>query len=228
MISSRVDDVRARIERAADSAAREASSITLVAVTKGIDVEHVREGVELGLRDLGENRVQELLEKQAAIDGPVRWHMVGTLQRNKVHDVVGSVSLIHSVDSRRLAESIGARAHAHGITQDVLIQVNTSREETKHGIAPDSPDDVRAIAGIEGVRVCGFMTIAAPGDHAEARAEFRTLRELRDTTLPDLPDARELSMGMSDDFEVAIEEGATHVRVGTAIFGPRRAPVPDR
>jgi PLP dependent protein len=222
MIAERLADVRARIEIAAKASARDAADITLVAVTKGFDAERVREGVELGLTDLGENRVQELLDKQARVRAPVRWHMIGTLQRNKAHHVVGRVSMIHSVDSQRLAETIGARAHADGIAQDVLIQVNASHETSKHGVEPEEAvDAVRAAAGIAGVRVCGLMTIAAPGNETEARAAFKALRALRDKATTVVPEARELSMGMSEDFEAAIEEGATIVRVGTAIFGPR-------
>jgi pyridoxal phosphate enzyme (YggS family) len=222
VIAERLEAVRARIRRAAESSGRDAGSITLVGVTKGIDVERAREGIALGISDLGENRVQELLEKQAAIDADVRWHMIGTLQRNKVHHVVGRVSLIHSVDSRRLAEAIGARAAIEGLTQDVLIQVNASHESSKHGVGPDEALEVaRATAGIDGVRVRGFMTIAALGDEQRARDAFRALRDLRDKAISEVPDAVELSMGMSDDFDVAIEEGATIVRVGTAIFGPR-------
>ncbi len=223
-MTSGAGDVRARIEAAAARAGRAPGDITLVAVTKGFTWPHVERIVlEAGLQDLGENRVQELVAKQADAEGTtLRWHMIGTLQRNKVDVVVGRVTMIHSVDALKLAEAIGARAHAGGMPQDVLLQVNTSEEPTKHGVAPaEAPALADAIAAVRDVRLRGLMTLAAPGGGDLARRSFALLRELRDRISGVHPAATELSMGMSEDLEEAVLEGATILRVGTAIFGPR-------
>jgi len=221
VIADAVADVRARIEAAAARAGRDPHDVSLIAATKGVAVERIREAVEAGIGDVGENKVQDLVAKRDALGGEaVRWHMIGTLQRNKVGRVVGNVALIHSVDTRELADAIGARASRHGARQDVLLEVNTGEEPTKHGVRTEEALDAAvAVAAIDGVRLRGFMTIAPLGDEGRARAAFATLRDLRDRSK--LPDAVELSMGMTDDFEVAIEEGSTIVRIGTAIFGPR-------
>jgi pyridoxal phosphate enzyme (YggS family) len=223
LIAENLAAVRARIETAATRAGRSAEDVTLVAVTKEVDVERVAEAITAGVRDVGENRVQELQIKRSALTDPsVRWHMIGTLQRNKVSQVVGRVALIHSVDSPRLAEAVGKRAAAGGREQDVLLEVNAGGEPTKHGVDPaDVPDAAGRLLDIEGLRLRGLMTIAPEGDPRAARAAFRTLRDLGDRLRERAPEAAELSMGMSDDFEIAIEEGATIVRIGSAIFGSR-------
>jgi pyridoxal phosphate enzyme (YggS family) len=225
VIADNLAAVRARMEAAASRAGRAAEDVTLVAVTKEVDAARAREAVALGVTDVGENRAQELQSKQSALAGSlVRWHMIGTLQRNKVPQVVGQVALIHSVDSPRLAEAIGRRAAAEGIEQEVLLEVNAGGEPTKHGVAADEALDVaRGLLDVEGLRLRGLMTIAPAGDVRAAREAFRTLRELGDRLRESAPGASELSMGMSDDFEVAIEEGATIVRIGSAIFGARAA-----
>jgi pyridoxal phosphate enzyme (YggS family) len=223
MIAEAFASVRARIDAAAGRAGRDASAISLVAATKGVAVERVREAIEAGIADVGENKVQDLVAKRDVIgERGVRWHMIGTLQRNKVGRLAGNVALIHSVDSRELAQAIGARATRAGTRQDVLLEVNAGGEPTKHGVdTADALDAAVAVAKIDGVRLRGFMTIAPAADEARARAAFATLRELRDRASSIEPDATELSMGMTDDFEAAIEEGSTIVRIGTAIFGPR-------
>jgi pyridoxal phosphate enzyme (YggS family) len=206
-LAERIADVRARIARAA--AGRQ---ITLVAVTKTHPPETVRAAFAAGLSTFGENYVQELGAKQAALaDLPVAWHFVGHLQRNKAKDVVGRVALVHGVDSAALAEALARRATS---IQDVLIEVNVGGEASKAGVAPaDLAALLRAIAPLDKVRCRGLMAIPPPGG---GRAHFQRLAALaRDHGLP------ELSMGMSDDFELAVEEGATIVRVGTALFGPR-------
>jgi len=225
--SSGIESVRASIADAAAKCGRAPEDITLVAVTKGFawrTVQHIVEGARL--TDLGENRVQELRAKQdEAAGSDVRWHLIGPLQSNKVTSVVGRVALIHSVDSRALAEAIGRRALAAGLIQDVLLQVNASGESTKNGVAPSEAEQAaRSVADVDGVALRGFMTLAAPGDAQAARACFGTLRGIRDVARRSLREAVELSMGMSGDFTVAIAEGATIVRVGTAIFGSRDAP----
>ena len=223
MIAQNLAAVRARIDAAALRAGRDPAGVSLVAVTKEVDAATAREAVALGLVDLGENRVQELRTKQGSLaDLDVRWHMIGTLQRNKVAQVVGSVVLIHSVDSAKLGEEIGRRAAAQDRRQDVLLEVNALGEPSKHGVRPaEAAEAARALAGIDGLRLKGLMTIAPQGDLEAARRAFRTLRELSDAARQHAREATQLSMGMTEDFEVAIEEGATIVRIGTAIFGAR-------
>ncbi|HEV2686177.1 MAG TPA: YggS family pyridoxal phosphate-dependent enzyme [Actinomycetota bacterium] len=223
MIAENLAAVRVRIDAAASRAGRDAREIALVGVTKDVDDEMARDAVANGIADLGENRVKELKQKQEALAGlDVRWHMIGTLQKNKVTQVVGRVVLIHSVDSARLGDEIAKRAEAHGIRQDVLLEVNAGEERQKHGVAPsEAVEAARRLLDVKGLRLRGLMTVAPQGDIEAARRAFRTLRELRDVVKQGAPEVSELSMGMSDDFEVAIEEGATIVRVGTAIFGAR-------
>jgi len=218
--------VRRRIAAAAARAGRDSAQVRLIGVTKGIDPGRVLQALA-GEHDveLGENKVQELISKMRALEGgplDVTWHFVGSLQRNKVRDVVGNVALIHSVDSVRLAEAIGRQARSRGLVQDVLLEVNTSGESSKHGVSPgDALEVATAIVGLDGVAPMGLMTIAAPGGEDAARDSFALLRELRDRIATRHQGVKELSMGMSSDFEVAIAEGATMVRIGTAIFGPR-------
>jgi hypothetical protein len=196
-----------------------------------VAADRIADALALGIQDLGENRVQEMEEKRRALDALVstrqtvpRWHMIGTLQRNKVRSVVGKAVLIHSVDSVELARAVGSRARAQNLVQDVLLQVNTSEETTKHGMDLDQAIHIaEAIGSTEGIALRGLMTLAAPGDRDRARASFRALRTLRDDLTRVIPEAVELSMGMSEDFEEAIEEGATMVRIGSALFGARPA-----
>jgi pyridoxal phosphate enzyme (YggS family) len=222
-VAERLAAVRERIELAAARAGRDPARVRLVAVTKEVPAELVRAAVEAGATDLGENRAQELSSKLDALDGVnARWHFIGTLQRNKVRIVVGRVVLVHSVDSVELGRSIGRRSAANGMVQDVLIEVNVSGEATKSGVAVrDALATVEALEDEAGVLVRGLMTIAPPGEPQQARACFRALRELRDELAARFSGVTELSMGMTSDFEEAVEEGATIVRVGTAIFGAR-------
>lgn len=193
----------------------------MVTVTKTRGVEEIREAVACGAADLGENYVQEAQDKFAQIGDSVRWHMIGHLQRNKVRHVVEFCSLIHSVDSVELASEIGRRAEAIGKRLDVLVEVKISGEATKFGVDPDSTLDlVSNIAQVSGIKVCGLMGMAPfEQDPRDTRPFFANLKELWDK----LPDEQRLylSMGMTSDFEVAIEEGSNMVRIGTAIFGPR-------
>ncbi|HLW17976.1 MAG TPA: YggS family pyridoxal phosphate-dependent enzyme [Actinomycetota bacterium] len=224
MIADNLAAVRARIDAAASRVGRDAREITLVAVTKEVDAPAAREAVANGAGDLGENRAQELAKKREALAGvEVRWHMIGTVQKNKVAQVVGEVALIHSVDSVSLGQAVGRRAEARNLRQDVLLEVNVGGESSKHGVRPAEAIEVaEGLLDIEGVKLRGLMTVAPQGDGAVARAAFRALRELRDKVRATAPEVIELSMGMTEDFEIAIEEGATIVRIGTAIFGPRR------
>ncbi len=210
--------VRERIRRAAMRAGRAPEEVLLVGVSKSVDVERIRRAVAAGLPALGENRVQEVQEKIAVLGRPVPWHLVGRLQTNKVRDAILLFDLIHSVDRLELAHELQRRAAAAGRVVEVLVQVNLAGEATKGGFAPgELKSALETLAGLTALRVRGLMTIPPPVEDAElARGCFRRLRELRDEA-----GLQHLSMGMSGDFEVAVEEGATIVRVGTAIFGPR-------
>lgn len=223
-IEERVDAVRARIATAARAAARDASEVRVVAATKTRTVAEIVELVAAGIGELGENRVQEWLAKRdalAALLVPVRWHLLGALQRNKVSKVVGALELIQGVADPEIAEAIGRRATALGLVQGVLLEVNTSGEPAKAGVSLEhAADAARRIAHLPGVRLEGYFTVASIREPA---ACFARLRDLRDRLRARLPDAIELSMGMSDDLEVAIVHGATIVRPGTALFGPRPA-----
>ncbi len=207
---------------AADCADRRADDVTVVAVTKTVGIPEVRKAIAAGARDFGENRVQEFLGKWGLFP-EVRWHFIGTLQTNKVKDVVGKAFLIHSVDSMRLLQAIDRKAAEAGVVQAVLLQVNISQEASKHGFDPlEMPDVVQVAAALENVEVRGLMTMAPFSRPEQVRWVFSRLRELRDS-LCVMPhndvDLKELSMGMTNDYRVAIEEGSTLVRVGRAIFG---------
>ncbi len=199
---------------------RRSDAITLVAVTKGVELSRLREVVDCGMRDLGENRVQEALPKIDAVGRAVRWHLIGHLQRNKVRTAVANFELIQSLDSHRLAAALNDAATR---PIDVLLQVNVAGEPQKFGVFPEAvPTMVAEVGVLPRIRIIGLMTIAPQAEDPEmVRPVFRRLRELRDTMREATPDLAELSMGMSDDFEVAIEEGATIVRIGRAIFGER-------
>jgi hypothetical protein len=216
-VAGNVARVQERIARAAMRAGRAPEEVLLVGVSKSVDVERIRRALAAGLPALGENRVQEAREKIGALGRPVPWHMVGHLQTNKARDAVLLFDLIHSVDRLELARELDRRAA--GRVAEILVQVNLAGEATKGGFAPDElKSALEALAGLSRLRVRGLMAIPPPVEHGEqARGWFRRLRELRDGA-----GLEHLSMGMSDDFEVAVEEGATIVRVGTAIFGPRQ------
>lgn len=221
-IASRLEKVRERMYEAAIRAGRNPEEITLVAVTKGVDAARIEEVFELGIQDIGENRIQEAEAKLPQIKRPCRRHLIGTLQRNKVSKALKHFDLIHSVDRIPLIERIAQRAGDQQ-TVDILLQVNVSGEASKHGVAPDELEVLaEAAAQHPNVRVLGLMTMAPFFENPElARPTFAGLRELgarlNELRLPNVT-CQILSMGMSGDFEVAIEEGATHVRVGSAIF----------
>ena len=227
-IAERYAEVKRRADEAAVRSGRDPSEVTLIAVTKTHPATEINESIDAGATDIGENRVQELLEKYDAVK-PVRWHLIGHLQTNKVRQVIDKVVMIHSVDSLKLAKEIDKRAAAAGIVMDVLIEINSAMEETKSGIAAG---DLRQLvtditAECVNVRVCGLMCIPPMAAEPEdSRPYFREAASLfEDMKTWDLDPERfapsVLSMGMSGDFEVAIEEGATIVRVGSSIFGPR-------
>lgn len=221
-IAERIARVQQRIEDACARTGRSPGEVTLIAVGKTFPAHVVRAAFDAGVGDLGENRAQELREKATVITD-ARWHFVGALQTNKVRQVVGIAELIHSVDRIGLAEAIGRRAGSTGRVQDVLIEVNIGREPSKSGVDPAAVEALaEEMVAVEGLRVRGFMAIPpATADPEHVRPWFRELRALRDRLAETQPDAVELSMGMSRDLDVAVEEGATLVRVGEAIFGPR-------
>ena len=216
--------IRSRIAAAAARAGRSPDDVRVVAVTKGQPLDRAREAVAEGLLELGESRVQEALGKQAAWpDAPVRWHLLGHLQRNKVRLVVGRFALSQSLDSIRLADALDAAAAAAGLVQDVLLEVNIGREPQKTGASPDEvPLLLAHAARLPHLAVRGLMTIAPfTEDGAVQRRTFRELRLLRDSLATADVSLGVLSMGMSGDFEIAVEEGATMVRLGTVLFGER-------
>jgi pyridoxal phosphate enzyme (YggS family) len=222
-IAARFAAVEERLRAACRRAGRPRGDVTLVAVTKTIPVEVAALLPGLGLLDLGENRPQELWRKAAALPAAVRWHLVGHLQRNKVERTLPLVSRIHSVDSLRLLHALEEEAGRRQSGVEVLLEVNASREASKHGFAPeDLPGLAPALAGLRHVRVGGLMTMAAYEEDPErCRPTFAALRGLRDRLQAELGPAHplaHLSMGMSNDFEVAVEEGATLVRLGTVLF----------
>lgn len=225
-ISENLQRVRERIDKACHASGREPSSVKLIVVTKTHPVEKIQAVVDAGVTWLGENRVQEMLPKIPVVKGPVNWHLVGHLQTNKARKVVGKVGLIHSVDTLHLAQSISRISEEAGLESEILLQVNTSGEESKFGCHPDETMGLaRETAALPALRLKGLMTIGNFADNPEdVRPCFRILkRQFEELKTLDLPGATitELSMGMTNDFEVAIEEGATLIRVGTAIFGAR-------
>ncbi len=226
-IADRLAGIRARIAAAARSAGRDPSSVRLVAVSKTFPIESIRDAYAAGQREFGENRVQEALEKIASSgDLDIRWHLLGHLQMNKARKAAPAFSTIHSVDSVELLQKIDAAATDAGRTPELLIQIDLAGEATKFGLPPAAvPQLLDAAIRCRAARVVGLMTLPPiPESPEDARPWFRRLRELQDqwraTGVPASMLA-ELSMGMSGDFEVAIEEGSTMVRIGTAIFGSR-------
>ncbi len=223
-VAARVAEVRERIERARQRAGR-SDEVTLVAVTKTHPADAVRAVLAAGVADVGENRVQELEEKVGEVGrAAVGWHLIGHLQRNKAGKAVGLFDLIHSLDSARLAEALSAEAVKRGAEVRALVQVNASGEDTKGGFEPaELVDALGRIVELPGMRVEGLMTMAPfTGDEATLRAAFRRTRELLDDARRQLPGVGgQLSMGMSNDFELAVEEGSTLVRVGSVLFGER-------
>jgi pyridoxal phosphate enzyme (YggS family) len=224
-LRANVERVREAIARACGRAGRSPDDVLLVAVSKTVEAERIRLAVAAGIPALGENRVQEAREKIETLGHPVPWHLIGSLQTNKAKEAARLFDWIHSVDRVELARELSRRARALDRTLDILIQVNLGEEPQKAGVAPGELKALLdAMTGLESLRIRGLMAIPPAVETPEAaRRFFRRLRELRDGA-----GLEHLSMGMSADFEVAIEEGATLVRVGTAIFGPRPAPKETR
>lgn len=224
-VSENWQRLQARVGAAAERAGRRPEDVTVIAVSKTFAASTVQEAYDEGLRIFGENRVQEALEKQPAVPADSEWHLIGHLQSNKARQVVGRFALIHSVDSVHLARELEKHAAKRNLRQPVLVQVNVADEQTKSGFEPlELPDAMADIARLEHLELRGLMTIGPlVTNPEEARWVFAQLRKLRDDATARQPklDLRDLSMGMTGDFEVAIEEGATLIRVGRAIFGER-------
>ena len=225
-IKENLQEVEANIQAACDRVGRPRSSVTLIAVSKTKPVSDIRQAMDCGITVFGENKVQEIRDKTEEIKEPLHWHMIGHLQTNKVKYLPGKVELIHSVDKISLAEEIEKQAAKNDLVMDVLCEVNMAAEDTKFGLTPEeTPEFVRTIAKLPHVRVRGLMTIAPYTDDPESnRAYFKGLRELMESLQKENIEGTRLdtlSMGMTGDYQVAIEEGATFVRVGTGIFGER-------
>jgi pyridoxal phosphate enzyme (YggS family) len=219
LLQERLAQVEARLEAACRRAGRARSDVTLVAVTKKVAAEAAEVLTTLGIRDLGENRPQELWRKAEQVKAPVQWHLIGHLQRNKVERTLPLVQLIHSVDSVRLLTALEEEGLKQGRQVLALLEVNASGEASKHGFAPaELREVVPVVRALRQVQVRGLMTMAPLVEPEECRPTFAALRGLRDELREALPGMELLSMGMSNDFEVAIEEGATHVRLGSVFF----------
>ncbi len=227
MISENMSQVQALMKEACQKADRELTDVTLITVSKTKPVSMLMEAYHAGSRDFGENKVQELVEKYEVMPKDIKWHMIGHLQRNKVKYIVDKVTLIHSVDSLKLAEEISKEALKKQVCVSVLIEVNVAGEDTKFGVKPDEAEAlIRSISVLPAIRIMGLMTIAPYVDNAEEnRQYFAQLKQLSvdiNSKNIDNVNMNVLSMGMTGDYEVAIEEGATFVRVGTGIFGERQ------
>lgn len=226
MIRENLEEVRARVKAACAAGKRKEEDVTLIAVSKTKPVEMLREAYNAGVRDFGENKVQEILEKVPQLPSDIRWHMIGHLQKNKVRQVIDKVVLIHSVDSVALAEQIEKEAAKKELDMDILLEVNVAGEESKFGFAPEEVEEaVRTIARFPHVHIKGLMTIAPFVENSEENRDvFQKLYQLNiDMKSKNIDNVNMtvLSMGMTGDYEVAIEEGADMIRVGTGIFGVR-------
>ena len=226
MIKDNIKQVEERIQAACDRSGRKREDVTLIAVSKTKPVSAIYEVMETGIIDYGENKVQELTDKIETISEPLNWHMIGHLQRNKVKYIVDKVKLIHSVDSLRLAEQINQEAMKKNVDVDILIEVNIADETSKFGLNTEEVIDlIKKVSTLQNVHIKGLMTVAPFTDNPEEnRPYFRNLKQLAvDINCKNIDNVTMsvLSMGMKGDYEIAIEEGATMVRVGTGIFGER-------
>lgn len=229
MIKENLKRVQENLKKACEQAGRRTEEVTLIAVSKTKPLPCLQEAYEEGVRDFGENKVQELVEKAEQLPADIRWHMIGHLQRNKVKYIIDKVYMIHSVDSLRLAEEISKEACRHGVEAKILIEVNVAGEESKFGVRPEETEElVRQVSLLPGLRIYGLMTIAPYVENPEEnRVIFKALKNLSvDIEEKNIDNVRMdfLSMGMTGDYMVAAQEGASFVRVGTGIFGERNYP----
>ena len=223
--NEKLKEIEEKITKAAEISGRKREDVLLLAVSKTVDVPRIKEAVNLGLVDLGENKPQEINWKYEEIEN-VRWHQIGHLQTNKVKYIIDKVCLIHSLDSVKLCEEIQKRAGAKGITMDVLVEINIAGEEAKHGVPPEKAEElVLEASKFKNIRVKGLMTVAPFVENPEEnRKYFKKMHKLfidiKDKNYDNV-DMEYLSMGMTNDYEIAIQEGATIVRIGTGLFGAR-------
>ena len=226
MLSDNLHEVQENIRKACERSGRNPEDVTLIAVSKTKPVSDIEQIYAAGIREFGENKVQEMNDKQKVLPGDINWHMIGHLQRNKVKYIVDNVAMIHSVDSVRLAEEISKEAVKKNVAVDILVEVNVAKEESKFGLyTEDVGQFVEQISKLPGINIKGLMTSAPFVDNPEDnRQYFKKLKDLSvDINAKNIDNVHMdvLSMGMTNDYVVAVEEGATHVRVGTAIFGHR-------
>lgn len=226
MLSDNLHEVQENIRKACERSGRNPEDVTLIAVSKTKPVSDIEQIYAAGIREFGENKVQEMNDKQKVLPGDINWHMIGHLQRNKVKYIVDNVAMIHSVDSVRLAEEISKEAVKKNVIVDILVEVNVAKEESKFGLyTEDVRQFVEQISKLPGINIKGLMTSAPFVDNPEDnRQYFKKLKDLSvDINAKNIDNVHMdfLSMGMTNDYVVAVEEGATHVRVGTAIFGHR-------
>lgn len=225
-ISENIENIRKNIDAACKRSGRNPKDVLLLAVSKTVDVDRIKVAVDCGLNSLGENRVQEIMEKYEPMGENVKWHLIGHLQTNKVKYIIDKVELIHSVESIKLAEEINKQAKKHNLVMDVLVEVNMADEESKFGVKPEETESfIRELALMDNIRVRGLMTVAPNVENGEEnRVYFRNMKQLLvDINAKNINNINMdiLSMGMTGDYETAVEEGATIVRVGTGIFGKR-------
>ncbi|MEA1884445.1 MAG: YggS family pyridoxal phosphate-dependent enzyme [Thermotogota bacterium] len=223
-IQKNFNELISKIDAISKACGRNVDEIKLVAVSKTFPVSDIKEIIEAGHNIFGENKAQEIRDKMELLEGKdIEWHFIGPLQKNKVKYVAGKTKLIHSVESEKIAKEIDKRAANEGQVQDILIEVNVSGEESKHGLKPDKTKDfIEMLQKHNNIRVRGFMTMAPfTDDELVIRETFSGLRLLRDDVQQQYPQIVELSMGMTNDYKIAIEEGATILRIGSAIFGTR-------
>ena len=225
-ISENIENIRKNIDAACKRSGRDPKDVLLLAVSKTVNVDRIKVAVDCGLNSLGENRVQEIMEKYEPMGENVKWHLIGHLQTNKVKYIIDKVELIHSVESIKLAEEINKQAKKHNLVMDVLVEVNMADEESKFGVKPEETESfIRELALMDNIRVRGLMTVAPNVENGEEnRVYFRNMKQLLvDINAKNINNINMdiLSMGMTGDYETAVEEGATIVRVGTGIFGKR-------
>ena len=228
-IKENIENINAKIEAACQRSGRKREEVLVLVVSKTIDVPRIKEAVACGMTSLGENKVQEIMDKYEPMGEGIKWHLIGHLQTNKVKYIIDKVELIHSVESIKLAEEISTRAVAKGVTANILLEVNVAGEESKFGIKPEECEQmVREISVMPNIVIKGLMTVApAVENEEENRKYFRQMKQLLvdiNSKKIDNVNMTELSMGMTGDYEVAIEEGATIVRIGTGVFGARHYP----
>src|SRR6056297_471673 len=223
-IQKNFNELISEIDVISTACGRKTNEMKLVAVSKTFPVSDIKEIIEAGHNIFGENKAQEIRDKmEVLLDKDIEWHFIGPLQKNKVKYVAGKTKLIHSVESEKIALEIDKRSANEGQVQDILIEVNVSGEESKHGLNPDDTQAfINTLQGYDNIRVTGFMTMAPYTDDEQViRTTFKGLRVLRDKVQKDYPQIVELSMGMTNDYKIAIQEGATILRIGSAIFGAR-------